>query len=96
MAVFLVQHGNGTGLLQSQRNGPPDLRQHRQEVNGKTMESERCYVGIDAGSVSLNAIAIDADRKILYEAPYRRHFGRVEQETRCLIQDLQERLGREN
>jgi predicted CoA-substrate-specific enzyme activase len=60
------------------------------------MESESCYVGIDAGSVSLNAIAVNADRKILYEAPYRRHFGRVEQETCCLIQDLQERLGREN
>ncbi len=60
------------------------------------MQSESCYVGIDAGSVSLNAIVINSDRKIIYEAPYRRHLGRVEQETRRLIQDLQRRLRQEH
>jgi len=34
-------------------------------------------VGIDVGSVSINCIVLDDDRGIVYEFPYRRHFGRV-------------------
>jgi len=59
------------------------------------MQSDSYYVGIDAGSVSLNAVVLNDDKKIVYEAPYKRHMGRVEEETLCLIQDLQERLGAE-
>jgi len=59
------------------------------------MQSESYYVGIDAGSVSLNAVVLDANKKIVYEAPYQRHMGRVEEETLRLIRDLQERLGAE-
>ncbi|MBP1738478.1 MAG: CoA activase, partial [Deltaproteobacteria bacterium] len=60
------------------------------------MQSDSYYVGIDAGSVSLNAIVINQDKNIIYEAPYKRHMGRVEEEALCLIQDLQGRLGREH
>jgi predicted CoA-substrate-specific enzyme activase len=47
------------------------------------------YMGIDVGSVSLNGIVIDQDRKIIYESAYKRHLGKVEQETINLIQRLQ-------
>ena len=50
--------------------------------------SKRLYVGIDVGSVSLNGVIIDQDKTIIYESPYRRHFGKVEQETISLIQRL--------
>ena len=59
------------------------------------MPSDSYYVGIDAGSVSLNAIVINQDKKIIYEAPYKRHMGKVSEETLALIQDLQQRLGQE-
>lgn len=59
------------------------------------MQSESYYVGIDAGSVSLNAVVLDENKKIVYEAPYKRHMGRVEEETLRLIGDLEERLGAE-
>ena len=35
----------------------------------RKMQSDSTYVGIDAGSVSLNAIVINQDKKIIYEAP---------------------------
>jgi len=60
------------------------------------MQSDSYYVGIDAGSVSLNAIVINQDKNIIYEAPYKRHMGRVEEEALRLIQDLQARLGQEH
>ncbi|NTV33463.1 MAG: CoA activase, partial [Deltaproteobacteria bacterium] len=59
------------------------------------MQSDRYYVGIDAGSVSLNAIVITQDKKIVYEAPYNRHMGKVAEEALALIQNLQGRLGHE-
>jgi predicted CoA-substrate-specific enzyme activase len=59
------------------------------------MQSDSYYVGIDAGSVSLNAIVITQDKKIVYEAPYKRHMGKVAEEALALIQDLQGRLGQE-
>jgi predicted CoA-substrate-specific enzyme activase len=62
----------------------------------RKMQSDSYYVGIDAGSVSLNAIVINQDKKIIDEAPYKRHMGRVEEEALFLIQDLQGRLGQEN
>ena len=57
--------------------------------------SERYYVGIDAGSVSLNCIVMDLDRKIIYESPYKRHMGKVEQDVVELIHELYERWGQE-
>jgi predicted CoA-substrate-specific enzyme activase len=59
------------------------------------MQRNSYYVGIDAGSVSLNAIVIDQDKKIVYEAPYKRHMGKVAEEALGLIQDLQGRLAKD-
>jgi predicted CoA-substrate-specific enzyme activase len=53
------------------------------------------YVGIDAGSVSLNCMVIDEERRIIHEAPYIRHMGRVEEGTFDLIRDLYGRFGEE-
>ncbi len=33
-------------------------------------------VGLDAGSVSVNCVVLDANGRIVHEQPYRRHFGR--------------------
>ncbi|MBW2124660.1 MAG: CoA activase, partial [Deltaproteobacteria bacterium] len=54
---------------------------------------DRLYVGIDAGSVSLNCVVINQDKQIVYEAPYRRHLGKVEEETLGLLEELKERFG---
>ncbi|MBN1102679.1 MAG: CoA activase [Deltaproteobacteria bacterium] len=62
----------------------------------KDTDPKRCTVGIDAGSVSLNAVAVDSEKKILYESPYVRHLGRVEEEVTDLLRDLHRRFGREN
>ena len=53
------------------------------------------YVGIDAGSVSLNCIVINHEKEIVYEFPYERHLGRVEEKVLTLIQGLYERFGQE-
>ena len=53
------------------------------------------YAGIDAGSVSLNCVVIDHNRKIVFEAPYKRHFGRVEEDTVTLVQELYRKFGEE-
>ena len=37
----------------------------------------RYAIGIDAGSVSVNAAVLDEGGRVVYEEPYRRHFGRV-------------------
>jgi predicted CoA-substrate-specific enzyme activase len=51
------------------------------------------YAGIDAGSISLNCIVINNQMDIVYEFPYKRHFGKVEQETVSLIRELYEKFG---
>ena len=53
----------------------------------------RFHVGIDAGSVSLNAVVVNEKKEIVYEAPYRRHLGRVEEEVLGLIEDLYKAFG---
>jgi predicted CoA-substrate-specific enzyme activase len=58
--------------------------------------SEKCYMGIDAGSVSLNCILINQDRKIIYEFPYRRHLGKVEEGILEIVQEAYEEFGPEN
>jgi predicted CoA-substrate-specific enzyme activase len=44
-----------------------------------TNENGRCYVGIDVGSVSVNSAVVDDHGKLLFETPYKRHFGKVEE-----------------
>jgi predicted CoA-substrate-specific enzyme activase len=62
----------------------------------KKAETKRYFVGIDAGSVSLNALVIDETKAIVYELPYKRHFGKVEEETLSLIRHLFEKFGPES
>jgi len=58
-------------------------------------EAERYYVGIDAGSVSINCVVINQDRKVVFELPYKRHLGKVEEEILSLIPYLYEKFGPE-
>ena len=51
------------------------------------------YAGIDAGSISVNCIVISNKRKIVYESPYNRHFGKVEEQVLSVIQNLFEKFG---
>jgi len=53
-------------------------------------------LGIDAGSVSLNCALIDQERVLVHEFPYRRHFGRVEEETLALLGEIHREFGWEN
>jgi len=58
------------------------------DMDKKMSDSDRYYVGIDAGSVSLNCIVINEKREILFESPYKRHLGKVEEGVEALIQEL--------
>ncbi|MBW1766878.1 MAG: CoA activase [Deltaproteobacteria bacterium] len=58
-------------------------------------DRDRYYIGIDAGSVSLNCIVINQNRKIIYESPYKRHMGKVKEEALRLIHELYQKLGQE-
>jgi len=51
----------------------------------------RYDVGIDIGSVSINCVVLAPEGKISFEYPYKRHLGRVLEETIALIKDLYER-----
>ena len=53
------------------------------------------HAGIDVGSVSINSVVINAHKQILFESPYRRHFGKVEDAVAALIVDLHEKFGRD-
>ncbi len=57
--------------------------------------SNQLYAGIDAGAVSLNCIVLDEKREIVFEAPYKRHSGKVEEEVLALIQGLYDKFGEE-
>ncbi|MBP8645070.1 MAG: CoA activase [Syntrophobacteraceae bacterium] len=43
-------------------------------------------LGIDVGSVSINCIMVDDRQEVVYEAPYRRHFGLVFEEILLLLE----------
>lgn len=45
-------------------------------------------VGIDVGSVSINCVMIDDHGKVVYEAPYLRHFGLVFEEVHKLLKHI--------
>lgn len=51
------------------------------------------YVGVDAGSVSLNCVVLDEEKNLVYEAPYKRHLGKVEEEALTLLEEILERFG---
>ena len=54
------------------------------------------YVGIDAGSVSLNCVVMDEEKNLLYEAPYKRHLGKVEEEALKLLEEIMGRFGQDS
>jgi predicted CoA-substrate-specific enzyme activase len=58
-------------------------------------DSDLYYVGIDAGSVSLNCIVINDKKEIVYESPYERHLGKVEEGVLAFIEGLYEKFGQE-
>ena len=57
------------------------------------MDKEIFFAGIDVGSVSLNGVVINGDREIVYEAPYERHLGKVNERVLALIEDFHRRFG---
>jgi len=51
-------------------------------------DAKSLYIGIDAGSVSVNGIVINDKKEILFESPYRRHLGRVEEVVFEIIEEI--------
>jgi len=49
---------------------------------------EDYYIGIDAGSVSVNAVAINNRGELIFEYPYKRHFGGVETSVFEIVTEL--------
>jgi len=64
----------------------------REEVQGGK-DTKTLYAGIDAGSVSLNCMVINERRDIVYEAPYGRHFGKVDEGVLALVKGLYDSFG---
>ena len=62
-------------------------------VKTDTVNSNKYYIGIDAGSVSINCVVINNEKKVVYESPYFRHMGKIEEAVQELIRDLCERFG---
>jgi predicted CoA-substrate-specific enzyme activase len=54
---------------------------------------ERYYIGIDAGSVSVNASVVTNSGELLFEHPYTRHLGAVETSVFEIVRDLYNRVG---
>ena len=53
---------------------------------------ETYYIGIDAGSVSVNAVVINDKEELVYEHPYKRHFGGVETVVFEIVDELYSRF----
>jgi len=72
------------------------MKKTSNKAQGAKQNPDRFHVGIDAGSVSLNCIVINERKEIVYESPYNRHLGKIEEGVLGLIQRLDKRLGEEN
>jgi predicted CoA-substrate-specific enzyme activase len=62
----------------------------------KKINSKNYTVGVDVGSVSLNCIVINKSKDIIYEFPYKRHFGKIDEEILDLLERLFEKFGENN
>lgn len=51
------------------------------------------YVGIDIGSVSIKLVVINDREDLVYERPYERHFGKVEEKCRGVLIEVFSRFG---
>ncbi|MBB5022689.1 acyl-CoA dehydratase activase [Desulfurispira natronophila] len=47
-------------------------------------------LGVDIGSVSINAVVIDQHGSLVFESPYRRHYGQVDAHLQQVLHELQE------
>jgi predicted CoA-substrate-specific enzyme activase len=54
---------------------------------------EGYYIGVDAGSVSVNATVLNEKGELIFEYPYTRHFGGVNNSVFEIMHDLYDRLG---
>ena len=59
---------------------------------GKTNLKEY-IVGIDAGSVSLNCVVVNSNKEVVFEFPYKRHFGKINKEILDLVECIFEKFG---
>jgi len=57
---------------------------------------DRLYVGIDAGSVSLNCIVVNRKGEIICDLPYQRHLGKVEEGVFVILQGLYKEFGKDS
>ena len=53
-------------------------------------------VGIDAGSVSVNCIVLNTRKAVLFEHPYRRHYGQVQKTVSGVLQEVERRFGNDS
>jgi predicted CoA-substrate-specific enzyme activase len=60
------------------------------------INSKEYTVGIDVGSVSLNCIVINKSKEVVFEFPYKRHFGKIDEEILNLVEQLFKKFGETN
>ena len=65
-------------------------------MNYLNVENNKYYIGVDAGSVSINSVVLNSDKKIVYESPYYRHFGKIEDAVYDLLTDEYKLFGEDN
>ncbi|WP_461833735.1 acyl-CoA dehydratase activase [Desulfothermus sp.] len=49
------------------------------------------YLGVDVGSISINAVLINENKEVIYEVPYTRHFGIIYENTYRVLTDILEK-----
>ncbi len=62
----------------------------------ESTNSKEYTVGIDIGSVSLNCMVINKNKDVVFESPYKRHFGKIDEEILDLVERLFEKFGENN
>ncbi len=50
------------------------------------------YLGLDIGSVSINAVILNENKEIIFELPYTRHFGLVNEKTYNILKSIFDRF----
>ena len=81
----------GSQEIEHRRAKLPAMKKEKSKKNSGTF-----VVGIDAGSVSLNSVVLNSAKEFVYESPYRRHLGRVEEEVSTLLQEIHREFGEPN
>ncbi|MEA3485965.1 MAG: hypothetical protein U9R03_04585, partial [Candidatus Aerophobetes bacterium] len=52
------------------------------------MRKNNYIVGLDLGSISVNAVVINQLEEIVYEKPYTRHDGKAIEKARQMLKDI--------